>query len=413
MKKSFFILTICLSIVYSKNSFCQIIYNWNTWSTGALSGNISSGGNNMSVSITTVGATGWVGGSATYTTGNATQGTGLLLNANWGDLTSSITFSANFATALCGPVTFNIMDINQNAPCAFSTNRFKDSIIISGTNNLGTTIYPNSITSPCSSNTIISSSRVGGSSSCGGSTTTVTFSSPNVKSIKIEYLSGRSLIHVPSGPCTNTVSSNSVNPRDQLVTIGSISGCGVLPITLVDYQVKCQSDKPKISWTTASELNNNYFSVLRSSDSENFLTVGVVNSIGSSISNQNYTYIDNNPLNGISYYMLTQTDINNVTTNYPTKSYSKNCSDIPFDLVVLSNPFESTLHLNLNYNSESIISLAIYDNLGQLVKLIYDNVSMNGETTDITLDTSEMAQSVYYLMGKVNNELISLKLIKI
>ena len=58
-------------------------------------------------------------------------------------------------------------------------------------------------------------------------------------------------------------------------------------------------------------------------------------------------------------------------------------------------------------------SLKIYDNLAPLAQLIYDNVSMNGETTDVTLNTTEMAQSVYYLIGKVNNELISLKLIKI
>lgn len=413
MRNAFYILIISLSILGNKNVLGQIIYNWNTWPAGSLSGNISSSGNNMAVSITTVGTTTWTAGSPTYTTGNVSQGTGLLLNTNWGDLVSSITFSASFATALCGPVTFNIIDINQNPSCALSSNRFKDSIIISGTNTIGTIIYPSSITSSCASNTISSSRRIGGASSCGGGTTTVTFSTANVKSIKIEYLSGRSLIHVPSGACTNTVSSNSVNPRDQLITIGSITGCGVLPVTLLDYKVECKSDVPQISWSTASEQNNNFFSIERSIDGEVFHTIGIVNSLGNSSMIQSYSYVDQNPLQGFTYYRISQTDLNNTVANFEIKPYTKNCSDIPFDIVALSNPFENTLSLNLKYNTSSIITLFIHDNLGQIVKTIFDNKIMEGETSKISINTNDLSQSVYYLSGKVNNEPFSLKLIKI
>lgn len=135
--------------------------------------------------------------------------------------------------------------------------------------------------------------------------------------------------------------------------------------------------------------------------------------MGNSLNVQTYSSIDPNPLPGISYYRLSQTDLNGVTTSLSTKSYKKNCSDIPFDIVALSNPFDNVLSLNLNYNKDSQITLSIYNNLGQLVKTIFDNTIMDGNTSKITIDTENLAPSIYYLRGFVNNEPFNLKLIKI
>jgi hypothetical protein len=187
----------------------------------------------------------------------------------------------------------------------------------------------------------------------------------------------------------------------------------VLPVELINYNIICSNEKPYITWQTVSEQNNNYFSVDRSIDGETFNSIATINSIGNSLSLQSYSYIDPNPLPSISYYRLSQTDLNGVTTSLSIKSYKKNCSDIPFDIVALSNPFDNVLSLNLNYNKDSQITLSIYDNLGQLVKTIFDNTIMDGNTSKITIDTENLATSIYYLRGFVNNEPFNLKLIKI
>ena len=182
---------------------------------------------------------------------------------------------------------------------------------------------------------------------------------------------------------------------------------------MINYSIICNNEKPYISWQTISEQNNNYFSVDRSNDGESFQNIAIVNSLGNSTNLQSYQFIDQNPLQGLSYYRLSQTDFSNVTTNFEIKPYIKNCSDIPFDIVALSNPFENTLSLNLKYNTSSIITLSIYDNLGQIVKTVFENKVMEGETSKVSINTDDLAQSIYYLSGTVNNEPFSLKLIKI
>jgi hypothetical protein len=122
--------------------------------------------------------------------------------------------------------------------------------------------------------------------------------------------------------------------------------------------------------------------------------------------------MDNNPLSGHSYYKLKQTDFDNSETVFTSKHYFKNCSDLPFDIIVLSNPVSNELILNLKTTVAAKISMSIYDLLGQEVKRVYDNTILEGETTKFTVNTDELAKSIYFLSGYVNNEPFTVKLIK-
>ncbi|MBI1266927.1 MAG: hypothetical protein GC193_05790 [Cryomorphaceae bacterium] len=64
------------------------------------------------------------------------------------------------------------------------------------------------------------------------------------------------------------------------------------------------------AWSTASEVNNDYFTIERSSDGLAWEDVGVVDGNGSTNLLNNYRWLDTNPLNGISYYRVRQTDFN-------------------------------------------------------------------------------------------------------
>jgi len=81
------------------------------------------------------------------------------------------------------------------------------------------------------------------------------------------------------------------DPKAQYYMIGGMTILGItcvtLPITLLDFNVKCQSDKPELTWSTASEENNNYFTILRSSDGVNFNSIATVNSQGNGNGTQN------------------------------------------------------------------------------------------------------------------------------
>ena len=64
----------------------------------------------------------------------------------------------------------------------------------------------------------------------------------------------------------------------------------------------------QINWITASETNNSHFEIQRSSDGLNFETIIRCQGAGNSSMYISYLEIDNNPLEGISYYRLKQVD---------------------------------------------------------------------------------------------------------
>jgi len=86
--------------------------------------------------------------------------------------------------------------------------------------------------------------------------------------------------------------------------------CGIaLPIELISFEAKMNTNKQvDIFWATASELNNDFFTIERSSDGVNWEIVTTATGAGNSIYRIDYAAYDSRPLSGISYYRLKQTD---------------------------------------------------------------------------------------------------------
>ena len=87
------------------------------------------------------------------------------------------------------------------------------------------------------------------------------------------------------------------------------------PVELTDFAVSSENESVKITWITASEHNNDYFSILRSKDGINFTVIATVPSQNSNSSmQQSYFYYDTTPYNGVVYYKLKQTDFDGTYT---------------------------------------------------------------------------------------------------
>lgn len=91
-------------------------------------------------------------------------------------------------------------------------------------------------------------------------------------------------------------------------TLASTSDYNILPIELVFFEAQRCDDEVCVAWQTEIEINNDYFTVERSSDAINFEEVARVTGAVNSLFPINYGIIDDNPLKGISYYRLRQTD---------------------------------------------------------------------------------------------------------
>ncbi len=86
----------------------------------------------------------------------------------------------------------------------------------------------------------------------------------------------------------------------------------VLPIELISFTGKQVKDYNYIEWITASEINNDYFTLERSSDGENWAQIYYTPGAGNSNQNITYDFKDYNFRNDINYYKLTQVDFDGV-----------------------------------------------------------------------------------------------------
>ncbi|MEM9051146.1 MAG: PA14 domain-containing protein [Bacteroidota bacterium] len=93
------------------------------------------------------------------------------------------------------------------------------------------------------------------------------------------------------------------------ITLASGSFNTPLPIELIDFKAEVVNNSfIELSWQTATEINNDYFTIERSMDASNWEILGFVSGSGNSNVVLSYSSLDGNPFTGLSYYRLKQTD---------------------------------------------------------------------------------------------------------
>jgi hypothetical protein len=98
------------------------------------------------------------------------------------------------------------------------------------------------------------------------------------------------------------------------ITVYSTS---TLPIELVEFTATAAGNEVHTNWVTATEQNNDYFVVERTTDGVVFEVIGTVDGSGNSSFAHSYAFTDPDPLEGISYYRLKQVDFNGAFSYSP------------------------------------------------------------------------------------------------
>jgi hypothetical protein len=89
---------------------------------------------------------------------------------------------------------------------------------------------------------------------------------------------------------------------------GASLNCSVLPIVLLNFDGEIKESSVILNWATASEKNNAYFLIERSSNGEDWDVLKRIKGAGNSSFKISYSCSDDNPLYGVSYYRLKQVD---------------------------------------------------------------------------------------------------------
>ena len=139
-------------------------------------------------------------------------------------------------------------------------------------------------------------------------------------------------------------------------TIGSINILQTpLPITLESFTGSIVESQAYLQWTTASEKDNDFFTVERSTTGQNFYSVGTVPGAGTSMVRRHYEFIDSLPPYGKVYYRLKQTDYDKKVT-YSEIILLKNESQ-GLNLITVPNPLTSGKQLKLRVTHSEQIDL--------------------------------------------------------
>jgi hypothetical protein len=157
-----------------------------------------------------------------------------------------------------------------------------------------------------------------------------------------------------------------------------------LPVELLSFTGECYTQSIILKWSTATETNNDYFSIEQSIDGINWRIVTKVDGAGNSSSLKNYSVIDLGPYNDISYYRLKQTDLNGAFS-YSAIIAIEKCGEDISELAIYPNPENQTLNLFYGGDKNKIISISIYNKLGEMVhysefyqsKIVFEN-KLNG-----------------------------------
>ncbi|GAB4133397.1 MAG: hypothetical protein Fur0041_05590 [Bacteroidia bacterium] len=92
-----------------------------------------------------------------------------------------------------------------------------------------------------------------------------------------------------------------------------------MPVELIEFNCSSQNDNISLNWSTATEENNHYFLLERSTDANSaFLPIAEIPGNGNSSIQHNYSYTDYNPVTGNNYYRLKQIDYNGHEHILPT-----------------------------------------------------------------------------------------------
>ncbi len=153
----------------------------------------------------------------------------------------------------------------------------------------------------------------------------------------------------------------------QMATFISTSSIIVLPVELLSFTGQCNNNQIVLDWTTASETNNDYFTIERSGDGTDWETIGTLKRAGNSSGNQNYSFTANGNQNTISYFRLKQTDLDGNFKYFHTIQVNSCIMNIT-EVNIYPNPSNGLAISGIvNFKENQIYTIEIFNSLGMMV----------------------------------------------
>lgn len=211
-----------------------------------------------------------------------------------------------------------------------------------------------------------------------------------------------------SAGATNTVTVTTVpSPADFFRSWTLADFANPLPVEIVRLEGECQGDRVEIMWTTATESNNDYFTIEKSTDGLVWDAIGTIQGAGTSVSSIDYSFIDPNPTT-LAYYRLIQTDYDGTTST--SNIIAAGCEGSGGTQIVNVWDDGSTVTLVVNSTDLSEYDLTLTDAQGKELVTRPSQV-INEGITNLTFEKGLLATGVYVVRLHNGDEMMSRRIV--
>lgn len=161
-----------------------------------------------------------------------------------------------------------------------------------------------------------------------------------------------------------------------------------LPVKIKRFDVQHRSTSNILTFSTATELNNDHFVIERSADSRNWTEIGQVKGAGNALTEQNYQFTDDRPLEGINYYRLRQVDFDGKFEFSAVRSVFFGTTNV---LSLSPSPVSDqlTIRLGNSYDDDAVVE--VISATGQIVR----SEILPAETIQYHIDMTTLPKGVY------------------
>jgi hypothetical protein len=199
-----------------------------------------------------------------------------------------------------------------------------------------------------------------------------------------------------TGTCnaSSTINATMRNGMTGFSHFGTSQSSAPLPIELTVFDGENHGDRNLLFWTTASELNNDYFTLERSADGIAFSEVTRVAGSGTTSQVHHYECYDFFPINGMNYYRLRQTDVNG-SVSYSGVVVLENKYGTAAVENIHPNPTTDELNFDIVSTEKGPALVEVMDISGRVVMTYTEQVSEGRNS--VRVDLSQLSEGVYML----------------
>lgn len=359
----------------------------------------------------------------------STQGGGAIFITGANLNISGTCFSGNSSSQAGGPNYGGAISVGRGATISISNCTFSNNLVsISGNGGAisintsfagsGSTATVNLTTCSFAGNTASSNgnhlyARVGSGNAaimnineCTFSSTTESIRNNNTATINLQN----------SGNPTSSGTINTINTSAPATTAstscpilqGSCYGV-VLPVELISFDAKCSDEKTILTWSTATEHKNDYFTLEHAEEDANFKTIGIINGQQNSTTQTDYTFTHHSTQSKVNYFRLSQTDLDGKIKILNTLSHLNNCSASE-DFLIIYDSNNNSIDILCDQEIGKMGELMIFNTMGQLIFKTNDLPDLTKKKFTLHLN-EKISSGMYVVQLKIGFETLSSRII--